>query len=42
MAWDQAFLSALYRTTKAPKNLRTQLAATVAQDVSSSAGRQGT
>jgi hypothetical protein len=32
-AWDQAFLSALYRTEETPKNLRTQLAATVAHDV---------
>jgi hypothetical protein len=35
-AWDQAFLTALYHTTEAPKNLRTQLATTVAHDVSAS------
>ena len=35
-AWDQAFLGALYRTAESPKNLRTQLAASVAHDVSAS------
>jgi hypothetical protein len=35
-AWDQAFLTALYRTEENPKNLRTQLAASVAHDVSAS------
>jgi hypothetical protein len=33
-AWDQAFLSALYHTTKSPKNSRADLATTVARDVS--------
>jgi hypothetical protein len=32
-AWDQAFLTALYRTDESPKNLRTQLAASVSHDV---------
>jgi hypothetical protein len=33
-AWDQAFLGALYHTEESPKNLRTQLAGTVARNVS--------
>ena len=33
-AWDRAFLTALYRTDEMPKNLRAELATTVAHDVS--------
>jgi len=35
-AWDRAFLTALYRTEQSPKNLRAELATTVAHDVSAS------
>jgi len=33
-AWDRAFLTALYRTEESPKNLRAELATSVAHDVS--------
>jgi hypothetical protein len=35
-AWDQAFLTALYRSAESPRSLRPELAATVAHDVSAS------